>query len=434
MATTQLTAHQLRALEITERVASCFSLIGTTLILVTFASSSKFRKPINRLIFYASWGNTLCNVATMISESGIRAGQGSHLCQFQAFLIQMFVPADALWNLAMAVNVYMTLFKKYNAEQLKALEWRYHAMCYGGPFIIALVLIFVETSSRGKIYGPAVLWCWISTPWDFLRLAVCYAPAWVSIIAAFTIYVMAGRELFKKRKELRFFHEGGRNEKEVMNYKTTHVQITSELAGLRLPIGDIPSPHHQTKEGRSSNTSSSSSEGYEQYTVSIGTSPTISRPHPMSMVSVQRSKSNAAVEANKAAWGYTKVALLFFVSLLVTWVPSSINRVYSLAYPNTITISNEYAAGVVLSLMGFWNSVIYFTTSRAACKDLILRAMGMSQPEELVARRFSTDDTVHSRTQSRTHSRTHSSAERPGDADVLNSTEELGGRSIATAV
>ena len=34
-----------------------------------------------------------------------------------------FVPADALWNLAMAINVYLTLFKKYNAQQLKALEY-----------------------------------------------------------------------------------------------------------------------------------------------------------------------------------------------------------------------------------------------------------------------------------------------------------------------
>ena len=151
------TAQELRALQTVERVASCFSLIGTTLIFITFASSTKFRKPMNRLIFYASWGNTLCNVATMISESGIKAGQASHLCQFQGFLIQMFVPADALWNLAMAINIYMTLFKKYRADQLKALEWKYHIMCYGGPFIIALTLIFVENGSRGKVYGPAVV-------------------------------------------------------------------------------------------------------------------------------------------------------------------------------------------------------------------------------------------------------------------------------------
>lgn len=51
----------------------------------------------------------------------------------------------------------MTLFKKCNAKQLKSLEWRYHVMCYGAPFVVALTLAFVDTGSRGKVYGPAVV-------------------------------------------------------------------------------------------------------------------------------------------------------------------------------------------------------------------------------------------------------------------------------------
>lgn len=90
-------------------------------------------------------------------------------------------------------------------------------------------------------------------------------------------------------------------------------------------------------------------------------------PYHTSTEYKQQKKNRAAVEANKAAFGYTKVASLFFVSLLVTWVPSSINRVYSLIYPEEISVPYAYAAGIVLSLMGFWNSVIYITTSRAAC-------------------------------------------------------------------
>lgn len=84
-----LTPPQLKSLETTERVASCFSLVGTMFIFITFLSSPNFRKPINRLVFYASWGNTLCNVATLMSESPIRTGTNSHICQFQGFLIQM---------------------------------------------------------------------------------------------------------------------------------------------------------------------------------------------------------------------------------------------------------------------------------------------------------------------------------------------------------
>lgn len=86
----KLTHAQLHALETTERVASCFSVTGTLFVMLTFTFSPAFRKPINRLIFYASWGNALCNMATLMSQSGIRAGQDSHLCQFQGFLLQMY--------------------------------------------------------------------------------------------------------------------------------------------------------------------------------------------------------------------------------------------------------------------------------------------------------------------------------------------------------
>ena len=68
-----------------------------------------------------------------------------------------FLPADALWNLAMAINVYLTIFHKYRTEQLKSLEWKYHVMCYGFPFVIAFTYPFISTSSKGKIYGPAIL-------------------------------------------------------------------------------------------------------------------------------------------------------------------------------------------------------------------------------------------------------------------------------------
>jgi hypothetical protein len=80
--------EQLLAISVTERVCSTVSLVGTFVIVATFIGSRSFRKPINRLVFYASWGNIMANIATLISQSGIHAGVGSPLCQFQAFLIQ----------------------------------------------------------------------------------------------------------------------------------------------------------------------------------------------------------------------------------------------------------------------------------------------------------------------------------------------------------
>ena len=81
---------QMYAVEITEKVGSVFSLLGAAFIITTFLSDKSFHKPINRLVFFAAWGNIMSNVATLISTSGIRLGSHGSLCQFQAFLIQWY--------------------------------------------------------------------------------------------------------------------------------------------------------------------------------------------------------------------------------------------------------------------------------------------------------------------------------------------------------
>ena len=48
-------------------------------------------------------------------------------------------------------------------------------MCYLVPVVVAFAYLFVSTPSRGKIYGEAVLWCWIDIKWMDLWIALFYA-------------------------------------------------------------------------------------------------------------------------------------------------------------------------------------------------------------------------------------------------------------------
>lgn len=85
----EATPSQVNAMAVTERVTSVFSLIGILFILSTYLMGRGFDKPINRLIFFASWSNLGMNAATLIAEKGVLAGTDSTLCQFQAWAIQM---------------------------------------------------------------------------------------------------------------------------------------------------------------------------------------------------------------------------------------------------------------------------------------------------------------------------------------------------------
>ncbi|KAE8358074.1 hypothetical protein BDV27DRAFT_169784 [Aspergillus caelatus] len=366
-----LSDTQLLAIQATERTCSVLSLLGTTFIIVTFFCFPSFHKPINRLAFYASWGNIISNVATLVSTSGISQGVGSPLCQFQGLLLQWFMPADAFWTFAMACNVYLTMFHKYDASQLKRLEWRYFIFCYGIPFLPAVVFLFIKSEARGKIYGSAVLWCWITPDWEALRLAVFYGPVWLTIILTFAIYIVTGREIFMKRRQLRVAGRSGQHsalpstrgdqvDESFECHKMTEITVTTETAdfqhGPPLKVGNTEEP------GRSPGARTS----FNPYVVAVE-----ARPRTMKQnEAIQGDQSKSTTETNKAAWAYSKYAMLYFIALVITWVPSTINRVYALAEPTKPSFVLNYLSAFVLPLQGFWNGFIYMMISFPAVRQM----------------------------------------------------------------
>lgn len=78
----------------------------------------------------------------------------------------------------MALNVFLTFYYKFGAEQLRRLEKYYFICCYGVPLLPALAFLFVQKEGKGKMYGNATLWCWVSGEWDIFRIITFYGPVW----------------------------------------------------------------------------------------------------------------------------------------------------------------------------------------------------------------------------------------------------------------
>lgn len=74
---------------------------------------------------------------------------------------------------------------------------------------------------------------------------------------------------------------------------------------------------------------------------------------------------------------YLRTSFVFAISILVTWTPSSINRVYALIYPKQPSYDLNLASAIVLPLQGLWNAVIFAATSwsllKAECSELCRR-------------------------------------------------------------
>ncbi|GKT48877.1 G-protein coupled receptor 1 [Colletotrichum spaethianum] len=394
---TNLDKGDLDLLSIIERTCSVFSLLGCVFIIVTFCSSRAFHKPINRLVFFASFGNMMTNVGTLMARSYI-GSPDSPGCQLQGFLVQMFMPADAFWTLTMAINVYLTFYYKFDAQRLRRMEIPYLIFCYGIPFIPALVYIFVKNKDGQRVYGNATLWCWVAPEWEIWRIITFYGPVWyvflqyeetitdllrIAILITFFIYIRAGGEIYQKRKQLRNFSSSDPDQVNsfhdvLTSMKTTEVYITSEVVvdqpsgsiGLG-PVGRLGSEAGQASRMRNA-----------AYSVSISANHNRNEPQADAVLPVEGTAPEAAAqrpmnsarrrnyELNNAAWSYTKCSILFFTVILITWVPSSANRVYSVIHTRQSSTPLEFMSAFVLPLQGFWNALIYVVTSWKACQTL----------------------------------------------------------------
>jgi len=212
----------------------------------------------------------------------------------------------------------------------------------------------------------------------------------VVILITFFIYIRAGREIYKKHKQLREF--SSHHEPEPLppmndpfsSIKTTEVFVTSESVnghGIDLaPLGrrDSAAPSSAKTPNAAYSVSISAKSNSRNVRESYGdvglpiqsnVAPAIAPP-PTARMNPNRQKRRAAYDANNAAWSYTKCAILFFTVMLVTWIPSSANRVYSVVHIDEISLPLEYMSAFVLPLQGFWNAIIYMVTSWKACQML----------------------------------------------------------------
>lgn len=232
-----------------------------------------------------------------------------------------------------------------------------------------------------------------------------------------SIYIRAGRDIYVKRKRMLKFKSGtgtgtgsgthtgvnadagffGGND--FFSYKTTEVTHTTEIVHPPAPVatrglglGHHPPPvaaQVANDNNVSYSVTISADKPADEESLAdddeialtpvqsnspdtspvVPTTPNLTFPSPITQQR-QQQQARRRHEANSATWPYVKCAMLFFSALLITWIPSSGNRVYSLINNGDVSKPLFFASAFVLPLQGFWNAIIYMFTSWAACKSL----------------------------------------------------------------
>ncbi|KAL2889971.1 Cyclic AMP receptor-like protein A [Ceratocystis lukuohia] len=414
-----LSERQLETISSIERAGSALSMVGITLIVASYWAIKRLRTIPNLFILYASLANAGASVACVIGYDGLRSGVNSTLCQAQAFLLEMFMQSDPFWSLAMAINVLLVFFFGASPSSFRNYLWLYCTLCYGIPALPAITLLFVRTKERGKVYGDATLWCWIGPNWAFLRLWTYYVPIWICIITSLLIYFAVGYRVFKQRNQLRhatFSHTEADEKQQSISEShdcsekgltrpeltiTTEVEVTSvtnfdaiirqsSSSQARPSAGfstfpSMPSMTPAVTPARRSGEWCPSEESLEPQTIPCPnahletTCSSTSANKAFRESQLKRSLCGQCREKlrriDPVKLAYLRTSFIFAISVLVTWTPSSVNRIHNLMYPSSVDFGLSVASAAVLPLQGLWNAIIFFTTSWRAFREEVLHRL-----------------------------------------------------------
>ncbi|KAI1178717.1 hypothetical protein F4777DRAFT_593896 [Nemania sp. FL0916] len=386
---------QIQTIVLFERLGAALSLVSVLSILVVFAMFKRLRTVPNTFIVFASVANLGASVACLIGYSGVLAGSTSRLCQAQAFLFELFMQSDPWWSFAMAVNVYMVFFFSANPNNFLRYWYAYCLVCYGIPFIPALWLLLVHGGTSEGVYGDATIWCWIDRDWSDLRIYTYYLPIWVCIVLSSFIYIAVGYYVFQQRNQLRNLSlsnptrtndtpgtrdSGEKNlftnaavmgtvNREVLQVTTINTEserVSRPLSGTA-PLNWFKSPaeDHSNHDRQATPTQMATT------VTSIS-----AEPQAKATKSVWRRMNdsfnrwcNKFNHLDPVKLAYLRTSFVFAVSVLITWTPSSINRVHDIVRPNEFSYPLNLASAIVLPLQGLWNGIIFFSTSWRALQE-----------------------------------------------------------------
>ncbi|UKZ54088.1 hypothetical protein TrVGV298_007894 [Trichoderma virens] len=358
----ELSPREIEVLITIERTGAGLSMVAITLTLLSFSIFKKLRTTPNIFIVLASIANAGASIASMIGYDGLDRGERSALCQGQGFIFEWFMQSDPWWSFAMAFNVFLVFFYNASPATFRKRIWIYCIICFGGPLVPAVVLVSIHDDAKGPVFGNASLWCWVDSNWSLVRLYAYYIPIWICIFGSIVIYVAVGYHVFRNRNRLRNFavhiqprtkriESGGASEagdstdesltrrQDYYGTATTEVQITSNTPDnddFSLPM--IPPAIY-------SHGPAVASCGRSWANAALPST----QPNPaLTVFSYLRTvKSNASLKLKRldpVKMAYLRTSFIFGFAILITWIPSSVNRLYSLTYHGRGTVCEELKA------------------------------------------------------------------------------------------
>ena len=166
---------QRHALQVVVVIGACFSMLGSSFIIVSFFAFPDLQTFPYKLIMFLSLADFFSSSTYIMAVQDIgTSGDGScfednFMCFFSAGMSQYFDFASFLWMGVISFNIYQVLVKRRGSD-IVDFEKYYHMVCWGVPGFFLLIV----TATDGL--GDAGNWCWIKHDHQLERWLCYYIP------------------------------------------------------------------------------------------------------------------------------------------------------------------------------------------------------------------------------------------------------------------
>lgn len=187
--------------------SSCLSILGASLIFITYWKINKIRNVTRKLLVFLTTADLLTAVGNLVAAIryfALYSNNGSYekcnnsaqnqseendtLCVLQSFVTTFSNMSSFLWTLIIAIHLWASVVLKTNRTEARFIQLMYHIICWVLPLVIVSVIAWFGYLGEDFCVGTGV-WCGIKSNLPPKTIEICMWTA--DIFWQITCYVTA---------------------------------------------------------------------------------------------------------------------------------------------------------------------------------------------------------------------------------------------------
>ncbi|XP_065193448.1 G-protein coupled receptor 157-like [Sycon ciliatum] len=218
---------------------SICSVVGSLLIILTYLAFHDIRSTSRQILAYLSLANLLASASIVWGVSGnLSQDSDSPSCQAQSVLLIATGIADFLWNIGLAVYLYVIITKEGSRWGSNGCPKVLYAACWTPGVVIALVTYLQHHTGVDPGAINTAKWCIIKGPNstnkvstnDYVLWSMIVGDGWniLAIFSTLCLYIITKCHLYKEthHHQSTFLTRGALNAAHQIDRKLTFIPIT----------------------------------------------------------------------------------------------------------------------------------------------------------------------------------------------------------------